>query len=244
MTSPFRSPIRSFAAVELAAELRRALDGLCPLGVPKVRENEEWLAGVDRVQCEGSAQGEAALLHLGSAEQSLVCRVLHVPEESGDRVELEVSRFGYSSRAQLEFIPGGAPRETRRHLLALDTKQRLYRAQPERWLLEPMVAGGRARIDARLDPRHICAPVPAFSSGSRRIIDLLGVTRDGRLSVLEQRASEGIHRVRQAVDDWLRVRFLHEQDDLSGYGYSPEVRPNTNLLSCSSWLPDSGSIPP
>src|SRR6202030_2774819 len=100
--------------MELAAELRRALDGLCATGAPEVRENGEWLAGLASVQYEVSAQGEAALLHLWSAQQSLVRRVLRVAEESGDRVVLEVSRFGYSRHAQLEFVTGRAPREKRR----------------------------------------------------------------------------------------------------------------------------------
>src|ERR1700694_3241130 len=100
--------------MELAAELRRALDGLCAIGALEVRENGEWLAGLEGVQYEVSAQGEAALLHLWSAQQSLVRRVLRVTEESGDRVVLEVSRLGYSRHAQLEFVAGGPPRETRR----------------------------------------------------------------------------------------------------------------------------------
>ena len=438
--------------MELAAELRRALDGLCATGAPEVRENGEWLAGLAGVQYEVSTQGEAALLHLWSAQQSLVRRVLRVAEGSGDRVVLEVSRFGYSRPAQLEFVAGGARRESRRvereqfsarlrriltdqfpdetveslatsadlhhsisgsytrgllrrgseahavlaaspdedgatidgiltfgliwlqltrdrarrysvhglrlflphrsssitahrmaalaspqevelyeyerpywrvrriarssagnldtavvarreieqtiaaamplaericrlapeairmgvaaasqevtlrfrgleiarwrlgamwyglgdrqdpltpekwpalealvrrlethrHALASDTRDRLYRAQPERWL-ETMVAADPGRIDARLDPRHIYTQVPAFSSGDRGMIDLLGVTRDGRLAVLELKASEDIHLVMQAVDYWLRVRFHHQQHDFRRYGYFPEI---------------------
>jgi hypothetical protein len=438
--------------MELAAELRRALDGLCAIGAPEVRENGEWLPGLEGLQYEVSAQGETALLHLWSAEQSLVRRVLRVAEETGDRVVLEVSRFGYARHARLEFFAGGVTHETRRvereqfssrlrriltdhfpdecveslataadlhhsisgsytrgltrrgseayavlaasphedgatvdgiltfgliwlqltrdrarrysvhglrlflphrsscitahrmaalaapqeielyeyhplywrvrriarssagnqdtritprreieqaiaaatplaerirrlapdairvgvapttqevtlrfrgleiarwrlgemwygladhqdpltpekwpelealvrqlethrHPLASDSKHRLYRAQPERWL-ETMVAADPARIDARLDPRHIYAQVPAFSSGDRGIIDLLGVTRDGRLAILELKASEDIQLLMQAVDYWLRVRFHHEQDEFRRYGYFPEV---------------------
>src|SRR5580704_6150603 len=441
--------------MELAAELRRALDGLCAIGAPEVRENGEWLAGLEGVQYEVRPQGEAALLHLWSAQQSLVRRVLRVAEESRDRVVLEVGRLGYSRNAQLEFVAGGVRHETRRvereqfsnrllriladhfpdetveslaasadlhhsisgsytrgllrrgseasavlgaspnedaatidgiltfgliwlqhvrdrarrysvhrlriflprgkssitahrmaalacpeevelyeyeppywrirriarssagnlatrivarreieqsiaaampvaeriqrmapeairvgvapatqevtlrfrglefarwrlggiwyglgdrqdpltpdkwpglealvrqlethrHPLASDIKNRLYRAQPERWL-ETMVAADPARIDARFDARHIYTQVPAFSSGERGIIDLLGVTRDGRLAVLELKASEDIHLVMQAVDYWLRVRFHHEQNDFGRFGYFPEVRLN------------------
>jgi len=438
--------------MELAAELRRALDGVCAIGNPEVRENGEWLAGLEGVHYEVSAQGDAALLHLWSNQQSLVRRVLRVAEATGDRVVLEVSRFGYARSAHLEFVGGGAPRETRRverqqfsnrlrailtdhfpdetveslataadlhhsisgsytrglvsrgtqayavlgaspqedgatidgiltfgliwlqhtrdrarkysvqglrlflprgsssitahrigalaspqevelyeyepvywrvrriarsdagnlatwivprreieqaiaaampmaerirrlapeairigvapasqevtlrfrglefarwrqgamwygladrqnvltpekwpalealvrqlethrHPLASDTKHRFYRAQPERWL-ETMVAADPARIDARLDPRLAYAQVPAFSYGDRGMIDLLAVTRDGRLAVLELKASEDIQLVMQAVDYWLRVRFHHGQDDFRRYAYFPEV---------------------
>jgi hypothetical protein len=115
--------------------------------------------------------------------------------------------------------------ETHRHPLASDTKHRLYRAQPERWL-ETMVAADPSRIEARLDARQIYAQVPAFSTGDRGIIDLLGVTRDGRLAVLELKASEDIHLVMQAVDYWLRVRFHHDQDDFRRFGYFPGIQLN------------------
>src|SRR5580704_9180091 len=100
--------------MELAAELRRALDSVCAAGPPEVRENGEWLAGLDGVQYEVHAEGEGALLHLWSAEQSLVRRVVRVAEETRERVVLEVSRFGYPRHAQLEFVADGATRETRR----------------------------------------------------------------------------------------------------------------------------------
>jgi len=438
--------------MELAAELRGALDGLCASGAPEVRENGEWLAALDGVNYEVRAQGESALLHLWSAQQTLVRRVVRVVEESPERVVVEVVRFGHSRHAQLEFVAGGASREprrvgrgqfcdrlrqlltdqfpdetvdslvtsadlhhslsgsyargllhrgseayavlgaspnedsatidgiltfgliwlqhardrarrhsvrglrlflprgtsaisahrlralaspgqielyeydpmygrvrriglsdagnlatwitprreieqaiaaalphaerirllapeairvgvaaasqevtlrfrglefarwrlgamwfglgdhqqvltperwpaleslvrqleTHRHPLASDTKHRLFRAQPERWL-ETMVAADPSRIDARLDVRHMYTQVPAFSSGDRGMIDLLGTTRDGRLAVLELKASEDIHLVMQAVDYWLRVRWHHDQDDFRRYGYFPDV---------------------
>jgi hypothetical protein len=121
--------------------------------------------------------------------------------------------------------------ETRRHPLASDTKHRLYRAQPERWL-ETSVAADPSRIDARLDSRHIYTQLPAFSSGDRGMIDLLGTTRDGRLAVIELKASEDIQLVMQAVDYWLRVRWHHDRNDFQRYGYFPEVplRPKAPLL--------------
>lgn len=439
--------------MELAASLQRALDALCAMGAPEVRENGEWLAGLDGVRYEVRPQGEAALLHLWGAQQNLVRRVVRVAAESQQRLAVEVIRFGHSRPAQLEFIaaspsrdarrvdrgqfcnrlrqlltdrfpdetvdslvtsadlhrsisgsyargiihrgseahavlgaspnedgatidgiltfgliwlqqardrarrhsisglrlflPSGSsattahrltalasPREvelfeydpmywrvrriaisdagnlatwitsrreieqaiagalphaerirsmvpqairigvapasqevtlrfrglefarwrlgamwfglgdhqeiltaekwpaleklvrqieTHRHPLASDTKHRLYRAQPERWL-ETMVAADPPRIDARLDPQHIYTQIPAFSSGDRGMIDLLGTTRDGRLAVIELKASEDIQLVMQAVDYWLRVRWHQDQDDFQRYGYFPEMR--------------------
>jgi hypothetical protein len=121
--------------------------------------------------------------------------------------------------------------ETHRHPLAADTKHRLYRAQPERWL-ETMVAADPARVDARLDARHVYSQVPASSAGDRGILDLLGVTRDARLTVLELKASEDIQLVMQAVDYWLRVRWHHQRDDFRRNGYFPdiELQPKPPLL--------------
>ena len=438
--------------MELATELRRALAGVCAAGVPEVHENGEWLAALCGLQYEVRVQGDAALLHLWSAQQSLVRRVVRIAEESQEHVVVEVARFGHSRHAQLEFVATGAARDARRvdreqfrarmrqiltdrfpddtvdslvtsadlhrsisgsytrgvmhngsdayavlgaapnedgptidriltfgliwldhvkgrarrhtvrglrlllpsghaaitahrlnaldrpqeielyeydplywrvrrialsdtgnlatwivsrreidqalvvaqpeaerirslapedirmgiasvaqevtlrfrglefarwrlgsmwfglgdhqevltpprwpaleklvgqlktyrNSLASDTKHRLYRAQPERWL-ETLVAADPSRIDARLDARHMYTQVPAFSAGDRGIIDLLGVTRDGRLAVLELKASEDIHVVMQAVDYWLRVRWHHDQDDFRRFGYFPDV---------------------
>ena len=121
--------------------------------------------------------------------------------------------------------------ETFRNPLAQDTSHPLYRLQAERWL-ESLVQGDPARIDARLDARYIYAQVPAFSAGDRGVIDLLGVTREGRLAVMELKAAEDIHLVLQAVDYWLRVRWHQRQEDFQRYGYftGVELQPTPPLL--------------
>jgi hypothetical protein len=50
-------------------------------------------------------------------------------------------------------------------------------------------------------------------------LDLLTVTRNGRLAILELKASEHIHLPLQAADYWLRVRRHLAQGDFSRYGY-------------------------
>jgi hypothetical protein len=110
----------------------------------------------------------------------------------------------------------------RRSPVASSTRHPLYRAQPERWL-QSLVAADPGRVDARLDPQLLYAQVPAMAAGDRGIMDLLGVTRGGRLAVIELKASEDIQMVLQAVDYWLRVRWHHAQQDFSRYGYFPGV---------------------
>lgn len=59
------------------------------------------------------------------------------------------------------------------------------------------------------------------------------MTRDGRLAVIELKASEDIHLALQAVDCWLRVRLHHQQDDFQRFGYLPEVRLAPRPRCCS-----------
>jgi len=108
--------------------------------------------------------------------------------------------------------------ENYRHPLASDTRQPLYRLQAERWL-EALVREDVTRIDASLDSRFVYAQVFANSGGEHGILDLLTVTRGGRLAVLELKASEHIHLPLQAADYWLRVRRHLERGDFSRYGY-------------------------
>jgi len=127
--------------------------------------------------------------------------------------------------------------ETYRSPLANGATHALYRAQPERWL-ESLVAADPGRVDARLDPRFVYAQVPALSIGDRGVMDLVGITRDGRLTVLELKAQEDIHMTLQSVDYWLRVRWHHAREEFSRYGYFPGVtldpRPPRLLLVAPS----------
>lgn len=114
-----------------------------------------------------------------------------------------------------------------------DANDLLYRAAPERWL-ETMIRSDPASLDARLDPTHLYSQVPALAAGERGIIDLLGITRDGRLVVMELKASEDLHLPLQAIDYWLRVRRHLAEGDFQRYGYfqGTEIRPDLPLI----WL--------
>lgn len=113
--------------------------------------------------------------------------------------------------------------ETYRHPVATDTRHPLYRAQPERWL-ESLVREDVTRVDAALDPRFVYSQVFANAGGEHTILDLLGVTRSGRLAILELKASEHIHLPLQAADYWLRVRRHLRNGDFARCGYFPHLQ--------------------
>jgi hypothetical protein len=123
--------------------------------------------------------------------------------------------------------------ETKRNSLSEDTNHFLYRAAPERWL-ESIVLADAMKLDAQLDPAHFYSQVPALAAGDRGVLDLLGITRRGRLVIIELKASEDIQMPIQAVDYWLRVRRHQNEEDFQHYGYfsGVEIDPRPPLL----WL--------
>lgn len=116
--------------------------------------------------------------------------------------------------------------ENQRHPLATESRHAFYRAQPERWI-EALVREDVTRVDASLDPRFVYSQVFAQAGGEHRIMDLLAVTRTGRLAILELKASEHIHLPLQAADYWLRIRRHLEQHDFARYGYFPGMELQT-----------------
>ena len=112
--------------------------------------------------------------------------------------------------------------EDYRHPLATETRHALCRAQPERWL-ESLVREDVSRVDAALDSRFAYSQVFAQAGGEHGILDVLTVTRSGRLAILELKASEHIHLPLQAAGYWLRIRRHLEQRDFARYGYFPGI---------------------
>jgi hypothetical protein len=77
-----------------------------------------------------------------------------------------------------------------------------------------------SRVLPHLDPKHVYTQVPAIAGASDRgMLDLLGVTADGRLAVLELKAHDDLHFALQGLDYWIRVR----------HHYRETADPNTGL---------------
>jgi hypothetical protein len=91
-------------------------------------------------------------------------------------------------------------------------------ARPEAWM-ESLVRGQLSLIDPALDPERVYGQVPNFGGRDRGIIDLLAIGRDGRLSVIEIKATEDPGLPVQALDYWWRVARHAERGDFQQRGY-------------------------
>jgi hypothetical protein len=98
-----------------------------------------------------------------------------------------------------------------RRIAGGDRRDPLYRMQPERWL-ESVLRRDVEPLDVHLDAKHVYTQVPAFAAADRGMLDLLGVTADGRLAVIELKAEEDLHLALQGLDYWVRVRWHHLQN--------------------------------
>jgi hypothetical protein len=97
-------------------------------------------------------------------------------------------------------------------------QDRLFRLHPERWL-ESLVVRDVSVVDERLETRSQYSQVPAFSAADRAMIDVLTVTREGRLAVVELKADEDIHLPLQGLDYWSRVEWHHGRGEFQKFGY-------------------------
>jgi hypothetical protein len=103
-----------------------------------------------------------------------------------------------------------------------DRNHPAYRMFPERWLAS-LVAADPTAIDPALDPTTVHEQVPARRGDSRERIDLLAVTRSGRLAVVELKAAEDRALPLQGLDYWSRVRWHHARGEIARRGYFPGV---------------------
>jgi hypothetical protein len=94
----------------------------------------------------------------------------------------------------------------------------LWRLAPERWL-ESLIIRNVSAIDHRLDSRWVYSQVPAFTASDRAMIDVLTVSADGRLAVLELKADEDLHLPLQGLDYWARVSWHNARKEFPRFGY-------------------------
>jgi hypothetical protein len=94
----------------------------------------------------------------------------------------------------------------------------LSRAHEERWLESKLLAE-MDRLLPAIDVRHIYPQVPSFAGEQRNVIDLLTVTTEGRLVVVEVKASPDPELPFQALDYWIAVERHRKAGDFKAKGY-------------------------
>jgi hypothetical protein len=94
----------------------------------------------------------------------------------------------------------------------------LARAHEERWLESKLLAD-ICQLIPSIDTRHVYPQVPSFIGEERNIIDLLTVTNEGRLVVIEIKASSDPDLPFQALDYWIAVERHRKAGDFQSKGY-------------------------
>ena len=160
-------------------------------------------------RCHGLEFARARLAHQPGSLQSTPEVVFGIAAEERILGELNRDRFTQLVRSIGEVRHSEGPRD-----------HPLWRMHPERWL-ESLVVQNVAALDGRLDAACVYSQVPAFSASDRAMIDVLTLTRDGRLAVVELKADEDIHLPLQGLDYWSRVTWHHQRDEFQRFGYFP-----------------------
>ena len=173
----------------------------------------EWIdriSEIDEIERRANADGSV----------SLRVRGLEMARVSGDELLFGIDAKHVAGSeahvAEIESLALGLAEM--RNAEALDRMNPLYTRYPEAWL-ESQVRASIESIDATLRASPIYGQVPQFASGERSVIDLLAVDRDGRLAVIEVKASQDIHLPLQALDYWMRVKWHLDRGEFAGRGY-------------------------
>ena len=99
-----------------------------------------------------------------------------------------------------------------------DPQHPLFRLLPERWM-QSLLVRQITLLGYDLVPGAVYEQVPAVSGTERGLMDLLTVNSQGRLAVVELKASEDIHLPLQALDYWMRVHWHQERGEFQRLRY-------------------------
>jgi hypothetical protein len=194
------------------------LDPFCaPTADPELAAWVERLASIDGVERRARPDGSV----------SLAVRGLEFARASGTTLLFGIDDRHAAGARQLQEIEALARGIVRlRSSTAADRANPLYLRRPEAWL-ESQVRASVSRLDSGIDAGIRDAPLygqaPQFAAGARGILDLLAADYDGRLVVIEVKASEDIHLPLQALDYWMRVKWHLERGEFEGRGYFPGI---------------------
>ena len=196
--------------------------------VDEVAVQERFAASIARIrgilpQCEVAILSPALISFRLHGLEFAQARVAHDPRnfESGEEIA-----FGFGAE---ERVLGSCNEEDFGNLVRLAAAIRhkdgpknhaLWRMHPERWLESAVIANVES-LDRRLRPEWVYSQVPAFSASDRAMIDVLALTGENRLAVIELKADEDLHLPLQGVDYWARVLWHQSRGEFARFGYFP-----------------------
>ena len=185
----------------------------------------------DSIAYVGSLMGEVEIAIISAAEIGFRCHGLEFA-----RARLVQEHGSFRSTPQIVFGVGAEERVLSEENNALfitllrsvgevrhaegPRDHPFWRLHPERWL-ESLVVQDVGAVDERLYASCLYSQVPAFSASDRAMIDVLTVTREGRLAVVELKADEDIHLPLQGLDYWSRVAWHQARGEFQRFGYFP-----------------------
>jgi hypothetical protein len=190
------------------------LDPFCaPAASAELTEWIERLVAVEGVDRRARPDGTV----------SLAVRGLEFARTSGSALLFGIDQKHIGGERQLPEIEALARGVARlRHPSAADRNNPIYIRHPEAWL-ESQVRLSVQSLDATIRDVPLYGQAPEFAAGNRGILDILAADYQGRLVVLEIKASEDIHLPLQALDYWMRVKWHLERGEFEGRGYFPGI---------------------
>ncbi len=170
----------------------------------------------------GLSEESTTLLHRLSAvpHVSLVPKLngaISIRFQGTEFAHIEHGRLtlGLQERREIPSSRGEEVMEFACQLLELSgTRSAAPVASPERWL-EGAVRNNIQVIHPDLLPEPVHGQVLTFAGEDRDAVDLLAASPNGRLTVLELKASEDLHLPLQALDYWIRIREHSGRGELS-----------------------------
>ncbi|MBI3895618.1 MAG: hypothetical protein HY313_06775 [Acidobacteria bacterium] len=99
-----------------------------------------------------------------------------------------------------------------------DHQHPFFRLQPERWL-QSTLASQIVRLGCDLEPETVLRQVSVIGGTEHGVLDLLAMNSQGRLVIVELKASEDIHLPLQALDYWMCVHWHQQRGELERLGY-------------------------
>ena len=199
-------------AVELTAPQRRWVERIASLA-----------ANIIEMRASTTAQGRARLLWHGLE----FARV-----NATGRAEFGIAGItGYERQPLTEQTFAAlqalvAELAAQRRAQPADRRHPLYRLRPEAWLescLRRNIAALNGFIGAAFDERFVYSQIPAWQAESRSVLDLLTVTRAGRLAIIEVKESEDGQLPLQGLDYWCRIEQARLRGEFAAHGLFPDV---------------------